>query len=110
MMKRQFLVFILAIPSIVFANCGSVTMKYEFEIEGVSFREAGAWVGGWSAAIISSGKDNPNICIPPCVTLVTKAIVDILNEKFSGQTISAETASAAIWPELRKRLACKKPT
>src|SRR5215831_11841858 len=109
-MKKLIAILLLTIPLTVFADCGTVTMKYEFEIEGASFQEAGSWVGGWSAAIIASGKDNSNICIPPCVVLVTKTIVDILNEKFSGQTISAETSSAAIWPELRKRLACKKST
>ena len=106
-MYKLIAILLAVMPLNLFAKCETVTMQYHFEIEGADFTHAAAWIGGWSAAIIASGKGAPNICIPECGVLVTKEIVDILNEKFSGQTISAETASAAIWPELQRRLACK---
>jgi hypothetical protein len=106
MCKLAALLFLLA-PMSLFAKCDTVSMQYKFQIEGADFTHAAAWVGGWSHAVIASGKDVPNVCIPECESLVAKVIVDILNEKFAGQTISAETASAAIWPELKHRLTCK---
>jgi len=106
-MYRLIAIILIAVPPNLFAKCDTIAMQYKFQIEGADFTHTAAWIGGWSHAIVTSGKENQNICIPECASVVTKAIVDILNEKFSGQTISAETASAAIWPELKKHLRCK---
>ena len=106
-MQKLIAILLIVAPLKLFAQCDSVTMQYRFNIEGVDFTHAAAWVGGWSHAVIAFGQGSQNICIPECGSLVTKTIVDILNEKFSGQTISAEKATATIWPELRKRLNCK---
>lgn len=107
-MQKLIAILLAVMPLNLYANCETVTMQYHFEIEGADFTHAAAWIGGWSAAIIASSKGDTNICVPECGVLVTKEIVDILNKKFAGQTISAETASAAIWPELKRHLTCKK--
>lgn len=90
------------------SECEPWTARIEFKIEGASYSDTIAWVGGWVAAIanINGDSNELGVCIPICQYYVSKEIVDILNAKFHGQTVSAEAAAAAIWPMLRTRLVC----
>jgi len=92
------------------SECEPWTAHIEFKIEGASYSETVTWVAGWVEAIknINGSSNELHVCIPKCAYEVSKEIVEILNAKFEGQTISAETAAAAIWPTLRGRLACSR--
>jgi hypothetical protein len=94
------------------AECERWTANTTFKIQGASYSETIAWIAGWTEAITNINGDSGelHVCIPKCRTRVSKEIVDILNSKFDRQTISAETAASAIWPALKGRLACPKPT
>ena len=108
---RITIIFLLtALPVLSFAQCEAWKPTFKFKIEDASHRETMAWLGGWSAAIETIGANSKElkICTPECGYLISKEMVDILNSKFEGRTISAETAAAEIWPKLKVRLACQK--
>jgi hypothetical protein len=109
-MRIAIAILLAVLPFSSFAQCESWTADIRFKIEGANYRETLSWIGGWSAAIdsINANSKELSICTPECAYLISKEIVDILNIKFEGQTISAEIAAAEIWPVLKTRLLCSK--
>lgn len=110
-MRNSIILFFIALTTSSFAStqCEPWTITLEFKMQGAGYTDTVAWIGGWASAVININGNNSElgVCTPECGYYVSKAIVDLLNEKFKGQTISAETASAAIWPALKTRLPCQ---
>lgn len=61
------------------------------------------WVSGWSYALTEMGKasaKNGNkgpICLPPSGYVESRVLFAILNNKFKGERITSEQASAVLW-------------
>jgi hypothetical protein len=83
-----------------------------FSLEGGELKEIMLWVSGFSYAIEAVGKGKVNapykrsFCSPKNGYIGSKALFEILNEKFSGQTITSEQATAEIMKQLPIRFAC----
>lgn len=105
-MRSIILLTLCFLPLHVSAQFPDWRPDLRFELEGTSKMSALAWLGGWSSAIYeATHAGDLSLNVPDCGYLISKEIVEILNSQFEGKTISAEQASAYIWPQLKKRLA-----
>lgn len=104
-MRSIVLLTLCFLPLHVSAQCPDWRPDLRFELEGTSKMSVLAWLGGWSSAIYeATHAGDLSLNVPDCGYLISKEIVEILNSQFEGRTISAEQASAYIWPQLKKRL------
>tara|TARA_R100000750_G_C2307445_1_gene81166 strand:+ start:399 stop:731 length:333 start_codon:yes stop_codon:yes gene_type:complete len=104
-MKTVTLILLCLLPLKVLAQCPVWKPDIRFEIDGASEMITLAWLGGWSSAVYeASNAGDLSLEVPECGYLISKQAVEILNAEFEGKTISAEKASAYIWPRLKRAL------
>ena len=104
-MRLVALVVIFLFPLQALAECPVWKPDIKFELDGADEMQVLAWLGGWASAVYqaSTSGDLP-VKVPECGYLISKMAVGILNAKFGGKTVSAERASAYMWPRLKKQL------
>jgi hypothetical protein len=83
--------------------------KPNFKLENANYVETLTWVSGFSYALTETAKISKSgaYCLPPQGPIGSKELIEILNATFPGQTISAESASAALLIGVRHRFPCK---
>jgi hypothetical protein len=86
--------------------------ELNFSLEGRTLRHTMLWVSGFSDAIDAIGKmelEAPRqkpFCSPENGFIGSKALFEILNERFMGQIITSEQATGEIMKQLPKRFPC----
>jgi hypothetical protein len=104
-MKLFSAVVLLLISSVSHAQCPAWKPDLQFTIEGADEVQTLAWLSGWTFSLAKiSEEEHLDVHIPSCDYLISQEIISILNAKFSGEVVSAETAADAIWPDLKYRL------
>jgi|SRR5690606_7316477 len=105
-MRSIALLTLCLFPLHLSAQCPDWKPDIRFELDGASEINTLAWLGGWSSAVYeATHAGDLSLNVPDCGYLISKEIVEILNSQFEGEAVSAEQASAYIWPRLKKRLA-----
>lgn len=105
-MRSIVLLTLCFFPLHLSAQCPDWKPDLRFELDGASEMNTLAWLGGWSSAVYeATHAGDLSLNVPDCGYLISKEIVEILNSQFEGKAVSAEQASAYIWPRLKKRLA-----
>ncbi len=85
----------------------------KFQLEDADYIHTLTWVSGFGYALEAIGKmpDGPNhkrrFCSPINGYIGSKEILEILNAKFEGQTITSEQATAEIIDKIPSRYPCE---
>lgn len=114
-MKQLLIAFLL----LTILPCG-VQAKDEIYIPSVKFRLKNAndmrtliWISGYSYAIVEAARANKTAkitgtyCLPGEGYIDYKPLLDMLNKKYDGQTITAELASKEILQDIQNLYPCK---
>jgi len=86
--------------------------EVKFQLETADFSQTMIWVSGFGYALSAVGRmpDEPNhkrrFCTPKNGYIGSKEIMEILNKKFEGQTITSEQATAEIIKEIPSKYPC----
>ena len=96
------------------AHAGEVwTPEVRFKLESGSYTETLLWVSGFSYALSETAKASRNAgvrglyCAPSDGSIGSREILEILNGRFPGKTITSEMAATVIVAEVRTRFPCK---
>jgi hypothetical protein len=86
--------------------------KIEFTLKGSNFDQTMMWISGWSYALTAVGKSNGDrssaaFCLPSSGFIESRVLLDVLNKKHGGKTITGEQAAATLWLGVTKRYPCK---
>jgi hypothetical protein len=85
--------------------------EIKFKLKGAD--QALVWLSGWSHAadqILSADAEAVEatpMCVPPGYELSSQELLEILNAKFDGATVTPEEASAALFKGLMERHRCE---
>lgn len=85
----------------------------KFNLESSTLKETMLWVSGFSYAVDAMAERRINVssykqpfCSPENGYIGARVLFEILNERFVGQTITSEQATAEIMKQLPKRFPC----
>jgi hypothetical protein len=86
------------------------TPQVKFKLEDSNYTETLIWISGFSYAIneIAKQSGSSNVyCLPSSRYIDSKELLEILNQRYQGKTISTEVASSTLLTGVRERFPCK---
>jgi len=116
-MRLSFLAFLVLLASptvqaIDAASNGSWVPVVEFQLEDADFSHTLNWVAGWSFALTAVSNEQSLVggkrlfCPPARGNVESRVLLTILNERFKGQHVTSEQASAALWEGVKRYYSC----
>lgn len=93
-------------------STGTWTPKILFQLKDSENTQTLIWISGWAYATTEVGRSNfkrkraSGVCLAQDQLVDSRTLVDVLNTKFSGQRISSEQASSALWGAVEKKYKC----
>lgn len=109
---------LLAIASVIAmdAEAKAWIPQVDFQLETANKKETLHWVSGWAYAMTESGQRSwaldrsgsfaGQVCLGPGEVISSKFLLDALNSKFRGKTITSEQAAALLWETALFRFPC----
>ena len=95
---------------------GSWVPVIELQFEDADFSQTLNWVSGWSYALSAVSREQSRrggeriLCPTGRGHVESRVLLTILNERFKGQRVTAEQASAALWEGLPRHYPCPSAT
>jgi len=86
--------------------------EIKFQLETADFGQTMIWVSGFGYALSAVGRipdetdHKRRFCTPQNGYIGSKEILEILNEKFAGETISSEQATVEIMDKISDKYPC----
>lgn len=87
--------------------------EVKFKLETSSYMDTLHWISGFSYALTETSRDSKKtgirgaFCAPTNGYIGSKELLEILNEKYAGKTISSEVASSTLLQGVKLRFPCK---
>jgi hypothetical protein len=89
------------------------TPQVKFKLETSNYSETLLWVSGFSYALTETAKESKKLgargtyCLPSSGVIGSRELLEILNAKYAGQTITSEIAAATLLLGVKQRFPCK---
>ena len=113
MMKLPLALLMLCAAQLLFAaSTGQWRPEIKFKLESANHIETLTWISGFSYALTESAKEMRKLglygpyCLPSSGVIGSKEIVEVLNERFAGTTITSEIAAGAAMQKIKVTYSC----
>lgn len=112
-MRRALIAIWLAyVPTAFAATAGHWVPEVKFKLENADYLATLLWVSGFWYAVTEIAKESKKLglsgpyCLPKDGVIGSKIILDSLNEKFPGKTITSEGAAATAMQKIKAQYPC----